>query len=131
MPQVVTSTQPTEDGEMLWMVHYMSSYYDDDDRMPGQVPVDCRVLVLAKNRAEALTKAEPDLAGARRESGKDAKVRLEVTVVTLEDLIAARDSSDDGRMGWSSATELEPVTLSHPDDVKRYRLAVCLVPVEE
>ena len=129
MSEIVSTTGPNVEGEMLWCVHFQTSYYDDDPRMPGNVPVNTRVYVLAKGRDEAIRKAEPDIAKARAQGDPDADKRTEATIVTLEDLIPARDSSQDGNGSWYLTSKLSAVKLL-PDDAKRYRLAVCLVPVE-
>jgi hypothetical protein len=130
MPSIVSQTGPTDEGELLWCVKYESSYYDSDPRGSSTVPVNVRAYVLAKNREEAIEKAGPEIARARKQADKGAKEQILAAVATLEELMAARDSSNDGRLGWTSTTPLVRVQLSHPDDAKRYRLAVCLVPVE-
>jgi hypothetical protein len=129
MSAIVSTSSPNEEGEMLWCVHYMSSYYDTDERAPGRVPVDGHFFVLAKNRDEALSKVEPGLKKVRKESDKGVDEKIETTVIAIEELIPARDSSNDGRIGWHCTTELSKVELFSPEDTKRYRLAVCLVPV--
>ncbi|MDO8506959.1 MAG: hypothetical protein Q7S53_00110 [bacterium] len=130
MSKIVDTTSPNSEGEMLWCVHFKSSYYDDDPRMPGTVPVDSRSYVLAKGREEAISKAEADITKARKRIDKNADEEIEATIVTLENLIPARDSSDEGRMGWVSNEKLRAVELSCPEDTNRYRLRVCLVPVK-
>lgn len=129
MPNIVTKTEPTDEGEMLWCVHYKSSFYDDDPRMPGTVPVNARIFVLAKGRENAIAKAEPAIAESRKESDENADQEIEASIVTIENLIPARDSSNDGRLGWVSIQDLKPIELYHDDDKKRYRLGVCLIPV--
>lgn len=130
MSEIVAKTVPNAEGEMLWCVHYRSSYYDNDERMPGTVPIDSRSYVLAKGREEAITKAEVQISRARKQRGKGASEEIEATIVTLENLVPARQSSNDGRMGWVSTDKLTTVELSCPEDANRYRLAVCLVPVK-
>lgn len=129
MSDILTKTGPNSEGEMLWQVHYKSSYYDKDSRFPGLTPVDERIYVLAKTYDEALKKASPLFADARKQRDEDSGEEIEVTIVTLESLIPARNSSNDGRLGWSSTVTLSPIKLSSPEDVSRYYLAVCLVPV--
>lgn len=128
MSEIVTTTSPNSEGEMLWCVHFKSSYYDNDPRMPGTTPVDSRSYVLAKGRNEAISKAEPKIAEARKQKDKSAGEEIEATIVTLENLVPARDASNDGRMGWHSTAKLSAIELSCPEDASRYRLCVCLVP---
>lgn len=123
--KIISSTGPNEDGELLWMVHFMSHYYDD-----GAVPVDKRWFVLAKSREEALESCEAKIKKAKKECDKGAEKKIDVYTVSLEGLIPARDSSNDGRMGYHSNTQLKPVALTLEKDSKRYRLAVCLLPIE-
>ena len=130
MSDIIATTSPNSEGEMLWCVYYKSSYYDNDPRMPGTVPVDQRTYTLAKSRDEAISKAEPEIKKARKQSDKDAGEDIEATIVTLEALIPARDSKNDGRMGWISTEALQLVQLSHPSDVGRYRIGVCLIPIK-
>lgn len=131
MPRIVSTTSPNELGEMLWMVHYKSSRYDDDPRWPTTDPVDSRSFVLATTREEAIKKAEPDIKKARKQSDKGAGEEIVASIVTLESLVPARNSADDGRLGYVSTKKISAVQLTSPVDSKRYRLAVCLVPVEE
>lgn len=131
MSVIVTTTKPNLEGEMLWCVHYKSSYYDDDARMPGVEPVDSHIFVLAKGRDEAISKAEAKIAEARKRKGKDAKEEIEATIITIENLVPSRDGSKDGRMGYTSTAKLKPIELSCPEDTKRYRLGVCLIPVNQ
>jgi hypothetical protein len=129
MSEIVTTTRPNSEGEMLWCVHFKSSYYDNDPRMSGTVPIDHRSYVLAKGRDEAISKAEPEITAARKRGDKDVDEEIEATIVTLENLVSARDSSNDGRMGWVSNETLRAVALSRAEDTSRYRLCVCLVPI--
>lgn len=131
MSRIVSTTSPNELGEMFWMVHYKSSRYDNDSRWPTTDPVDSRSYVLAKTREEAIKKAEPDIKKARQQSDKGAGEEIVASIVTLESLVPARNSADDGRLGWTSNSRLSVVQLTSQSDTKRYRLAVCLVPVEE
>lgn len=131
MPDVIYKTGPNKDGEMLWCVHYKSSYRDSDPRWPSTVPVDSRSYVLARSRDEAIEKAMPGIKKARQTSDKGAGEEIVANIVTLEDLVVARNSKEDGRLGWLAADKLAVVALSNAEDTKRYRLAVCLVPVEE
>ena len=127
---VVTATGPNTEGEMLWCVHFASSYYDNDSRMPGTTPVDCRVFVLAKTREEAIKKAAPEIKKADHRSDKSADKSIEATVVAIENLIPCRNCSDDGRLGWNSTSKFAQVTLFSPVDRKRYRLGVALIPID-
>jgi hypothetical protein len=127
--EAITKTQPLPDGSMLWCVHHKGSYYDSDERGPGSVPVDARSFVLAKGVEDAIKKASalPSVKNAVERSDKELEVVA--TIVTIESLIPARDSSDDGRIGWTSTSDLCSVRLTHPDDTA-WKLSVCLVPVE-
>jgi hypothetical protein len=122
-----TVSLPTE-GLMLWEVLYQAHYYDNDPRMPGNVTDDKRFFVLAKSQQEALKKAEPLLKKSKRKHHEDVKVVA--NIVALENLIPARSSGDDGRMGWSSTQDFEKVKLSLKEDKQHFRLGVCLIPEE-
>ena len=130
MCQIVATTGPNSEGEMLWCVHFKSSRYDSDERMPGTVSVDSRTYVLARTRDEAISKAEPRIVEARKLSDEGAEEEIEATIVVLENLMPARDSRGEGRLGWISSDKLRAVRLSCEEDTSRYRLGVCLVPVE-
>ncbi len=113
---------------MLWHVHYLSSYYDEDPRMPGDCPVSESWFVLGRSKEEVLEKLKGELKKIRRQRDKQATETIDATVVTPEELIPARDvSSDRGLHGWSFTQNLAKVQLFHKD-AKRYRLTVCLVP---
>ena len=124
--KVISSTSPNEKGELLWRVHVMSSYYDGEDT----IPVDTFFFVLAKNEAEAEKKVQPDISKILEKCDEKAEKKIETTVVTLKNLIVVRDSSNDGRLGWYSTNKFSPVSLTCEEDKKRYRLQVCLVPIE-
>jgi hypothetical protein len=123
--RIISATGPNEDGELLWLVHFMSHYYDE-----GTVPVDERWFALAKTREEALASCEAKIKKAKKRCSKGADVKIDVYTASLEGLIPARDSSNDGRLGYHSNAALRPVELTLEKDKKRYRLAVCLVPIE-
>ncbi len=108
----------------LWMVHFMSSYYDNDARMPGTVPVDERIFLVAKSYDEALQGAEPILKKLRK---KYKENEVKAYPMPTETLIPARDSKNDGRMGWHSTERLQPVILNTGSNQKKYRLAICIV----
>ena len=95
MPNIISTTSPTPEGELLWCVHYMSSYYDNDPRMPGEVPISNRIYVLAKSPAEATAKAKPEIEKQRQWKDNHAREEIETTVVSLENLIPGRDTSLD------------------------------------
>ncbi len=124
--KIITSTGVNENGELLWQVHFMSSYYDGEDN----VPVDERYCVLAKSKDEAEKKVEESIAKVAAKCKKGADQKIETTVVALENLIIARDSSSDGRLGFNSINKLSPVSLYCGEDRKVYRLQACLVPVD-
>ena len=87
---------------------------------------DERFFVLAKSQQEAIKKAEPLIKKSRRKEHKD--IKIVANVVALENLIPARNSEDDGRMGWVSNQDLTKVELSIATDKKKFRLGVCLIP---
>lgn len=126
--QKVSSASLSVDGLILWEVIYQAHYYDGDPRMPGDVTDDKRFFVLAKNQQEALKKTGPLLKKCRQKYHKDTKVLA--NVVALGNLIPARNSENDGRMGWHSTQDLEKVELSVSSDKKRFRLGVCLIQEE-
>lgn len=102
---------------LIWQVHYMSSYYDDDPRMPGRVPVDERYFFVASSRNDALEKAyalKPKLKKLKEDD------KLEVTALPLENLVAARDASNDGRLGFTSTKNLAKVVLSGESEYELY-----------
>ena len=105
---------------LLWEVHFMSSYYND-----GIVPVDERFFVVAENYDEALEKCKPELKKLKK---KYVKNEIKAIPLPMETLIVARDSSNDGRLGWHSNSKLKPVSLSTKKDNEEYRLVVCLIP---
>jgi hypothetical protein len=124
---VVTMTTP--DGETLWCVHYMSSYEDNDPRMPGTVPVDVWVYVLAKTRDDAIKKAQPTIKQQRGRKDRGAGEEVVAMPMSLENLVPCRISSEDGRLGFRSTVPFKQVTLSRPVDSKRYRIGVVLIPL--
>lgn len=128
MSNIVSTTRPTPEGEMLWKVHYSSSYYDDDPRGSGNVQVGATAYVLARSYSEALDKAYPlpAFVKARKDKDKGHEESTTVTVVTIEALIPAEENKRPGMY----AQRANPVALACPEDAARYRLAVCLVPVE-
>ena len=117
------------DDLSLWEIYYKASYYDNDPSMPGMVPVDIRFFVLAKNQSEALQKTKKSIQKTKKDHHKESEISA--NVVSLENLIPARNSSNDGRLGWQSNTKLKEIELSLKEDQKRFRLGVCLIPVEE
>jgi hypothetical protein len=117
----------------LWQIHYQTSYYDSDARGSGTVLVDERHYVLAHNHKEASEKST-DLVAKVRDTynrGGKRKEAVLITMVTLENLIAVRDATNDGRMGCISVNKYAPVALSLAADQQQYRLEVCLVPVAD
>lgn len=64
----------------LWMIHFMSSYYDNDARMPGTVPIDERIVVIALSYDDALEKAEPLLKKLRKKHKKNNHLTLKQTI---------------------------------------------------
>lgn len=113
---------------LLWEIHFMSSYYDNDPRMPGIVPVDERFFVLAETYKEAMGKAGPLLDALRAEYKEN---EVAVNIVSLENLVPARNAENDGRLGYISIKHLREIVLSLECDRKQYRFAVCLMPMEE
>ncbi|MBI4450561.1 NUDIX hydrolase [Candidatus Woesearchaeota archaeon] len=111
--------------QMVWQVYYKSSYYDNDPRMPGDVPIDERYYFVANSRQEALDKAYKLKPKLKRLKGDD---EIEVAPIPLDNLAAARYSKDDGRMGWYTTEHWEEVELSSKEDAARYKLGVVLMP---
>lgn len=126
---IITTTRANENGEMLWCVHFTSFFYDNDSRGSGNIPVDEHYFVLAKDKEEAISKLEGKINKDRRRSDKNADEKITATIATIEDLIPARDSSNDGLIGFYSTNNLSPVILTCEEDQKRYRIAVCLIPL--
>ena len=122
------ATLPSKElnGVFLWQILYQAQYYDDDERMPGNVPVDELFFVLAENREEALRKARPLLKQVRKKYHEN--VKIEVTIATLEDFIPARNCRNESRLGYFSMSSLESIKLVLKGDKKLFRLGVCLIP---
>lgn len=127
-PGIISTTEQTPEGEWLWHVHYASSYYDNDPRGPGESLVDGNWLTLAKTPDEAKEKVKDEIAKLRKQKDKGKEEKITATIVDLKDLIPTRNTSGDGRLGWSSGG-YSKIDLCKKDK-KRYRLCVCLVPVE-
>ena len=123
--KIIFSTTPNEEGEFLWCVHFASSYHDD-----GTVPVDGHFFVLAKSEEEAKDKLKGEIKKIEKRCDKGADKKIVASIASLESLIIARDSSNDGRLGWHSTKGLSPVSLDNEGDRKRYRLGVCLIPID-
>jgi len=123
--KVITSTGVNENGELLWCVHFASSYYDGE----STVPVNERFFALAKNKDEAEKKVKKNIADALKRCDEKADKKIETTVASLENFIVARDSSNDGRLGWHSTNKLSQISLTCEEDQKVYRLQACLVPI--
>lgn len=113
---IVASTGPNAEGEMLWCIHYMSSYYDSDPRGSSNHSLDGWFYVLARSREEAILKAQFDIDKVRRLKDGGAVEQIVATIVILEDLIPARDSSEEGRFGRTSNEKLRAVQLTGADD---------------
>jgi len=128
MPEILATTRPTAEGGMLWRVSYSSSYYDSDERMPGTVAAWAVAFVLAGSVEEAKRKAEPFFKQARKDA-EDVE-RVDAEIVTIESLIAAEEIPPRGG-GWFRTEKLRQIALSDPDDATRYRIGVCLIPIEE
>ena len=110
-------------GMQVWEVHYMSQYYDDDPRMPSNVPVDNHQYVLAKSYDEAITEALPLIKKfIRSYNQKELKEheKIEARPLPLETLVVARDAENDGRLGFHSTQNFTQVTLSNSN----YELAI-------
>lgn len=123
MKEIITSTRPNADGEILWWVTFRGSYYDNDPRGPSTRTVGKTVHVLARDHAEAIQKSAPWLAEAKDQS--DDVGDITAGVVTLEELVVCKRVQKVGFYG----NDLSPITLTDPRDAQRYGLAVCLVPV--
>lgn len=120
---------PDISGIQLWLVMATGSYVSYDyGGGSDRIPFTSRVFVIAKNCAEAESKAEHTIAAACRNIGlRRSEVEITSRPFPLGNLCAARNSSNDGRMGYHSTSQIQAVVLHNPEDRKRYRLAVCLI----
>ena len=130
MAAIIHKTGPNERGEFLWRVCFKGQYYDSDPRMPGLEPVDEDFYVLATSQDQAISKVSEEIAEARKRCDKGKPEEITATIVTLENLRAARNTSGEGRMGYHVMSPIAEIALTCLDDKKRYRLGVCLVPIE-
>lgn len=124
------TTLPTEDGQQLWLVHLTSSYYDNDPRGGGTVPVSARIFVIARTRVEALSKAQPKIDQVKLNRNLTSKVEITARPFPLEELVACRSTSQDSGPGYPTQRVVE-VELTLPEDQQHFRLAVCLVDERE
>lgn len=119
-------------GMMLWEVHYMSQVWSNGSyggpQFAGWDPIDEWYYVLAHSRNQALKKVRKEVPELRKRLGKNEEIK--VTALSLENLVAARDSSHDGRLGYHSTPGVAEIQLSLKAD-KNYRLGVCLIREEE
>ncbi len=129
MGKTIISTEPNDEGQFLWRVMFRSSYYDNDSRGPSTVPIQKDFYVLAGPKQEALRKVEDQIAKARKGCDAGAKESISAVIVTIEELVPTRDRSNDEHVGLGLASHV-PVSLACEEDSNRYRLAVCLVPIE-
>lgn len=121
------------EGLLLWKVEYKSHYYDDGPRYSGDTPVDHSLYVLAKTKNGAMKKAGEELEKLTAKYTNEVKQNASVTaeVVSLENLVAAEKLSPNARLGYIHMQHLAEVGLSVEEDKQKYRLGVCLIPVEE
>jgi len=91
--------------------------------MPGTLAVGGTVFVLADGREEALTKAHPHFAQARKDRHASAEETLTASTASLEEFVPARRRP----LGLYSQN-LTEITLTDPQDQTQWKLAVCLVP---
>jgi hypothetical protein len=128
MSNIVSTTRPTPEGEMLWRVSYASSWYDSDERGSGYMDVGATAYVLARGMQEAINKTTnlPAFKKARKDRDKGRPETTTASIVTIESLVPTEVDPEPGMYGQSH----DPVSLACPEDAARYRLAVCLVPVE-
>lgn len=115
----------------LWEFHFVSEYYDNDPRMPGFVPVNEHVYVVASDYDKAMKKAEPELKKlkdrwTKANKGED-KSEVKASVVPFENLIACRDAARERPGAYKPFVS---VNLSTEEDHKNYRLAVVLLPIK-
>lgn len=127
----VAST-PTPDGEFVWRVTFSSRISTVD----GPSDIGSQTYVLGRNRTDAITKARPILmqkvveAQGPLTAQAEANAQLTAEVVMLEDLVVAAWPSDQSRSGGIVVRTLREISLGVREDNRRYRLGVCLVPVE-
>jgi len=124
--KVVSETRPTAEGEMLWRVAYSSRYFDNDCRGSGYVPVGAVAFVLAKSLEEAKRKAEPAFVQARKDKGRNEPEEIKTGIVPIETLVPCEEREP---LRGYAINKLKQIELTDPEDAKRYKLAVCLVPV--
>lgn len=107
----------------LFEMYHSYTYHDGDGICLG----DSRLYVIAKDREDAIAKFEPSLKAVQAECArrKGSSEKVSYTLVTLENLIVARDSSNDGRMGWHSTTDITQLELL---DDTNYTLGICIIP---
>lgn len=103
----------------IWEIHLMGSYYDNDPRMPGTVPVDDRIYVIGKDYDEVLEKAKKKIDKFKKEYKKDSEIS--VSIIPTQNLIVVRDSKKDGRLGFYSTQNYQKVELSMSDE---YELSI-------
>ena len=115
---------------MLFEMRHWFSYYDGDST---ETRVN-RLYVLGVNRKEAIEKFSPLLEECKKECRrlKGSDERVEYNIVSLENLVAARDQSRERPMGGGYYTQkLVEIELALEADKNRYRLGICLIPFDE
>ena len=116
----------------LWEVGCKSSYNDDG----FSASVDISVYVLAESQEEAFKKAEHKLTEeidrytqlvtcSATEIRNNAKITT--SPVSLETLVASRKVEGLNRV----FRDVEKVELSLEEDRQKYRLGVCLIPIDK
>lgn len=133
VPSAPLASLPAEGFlEQLWYVSIESYFSAPDELRPGREPVGAQKLVLARNRDQAIRKTLEVLRAELRDGvgpywdQVEANAQITARVVTLEELVVTLHlPGGGGSMPWN-----KPIELSLPEDVARFRLAACLVPVE-
>lgn len=127
--KMLQSTIVNENGDSLWFVHFASYSKKDDAFVPEIVPVNERLLVVAKSKTEAKKKTKKEISELKKRC-KGFKALIRATLISMDSLVVAGHYSLDGRIHSIATNKFMPVTLSCEEDRKRYRLGVSLIPLQ-
>jgi len=117
-----------EKKPFLFEMHHSFSYFDGDSTERDNE----RLYVLGIDREDAIGKFAPLLKKRKNECKrrKGSDERVEYNMVSLENLVVARDQSHDGGPGYYTQ-RLTEIRLALETDKNKYRLCVCLIPFNE
>lgn len=127
--KVLQSVLANENEVSLWCIHFASYAKKYDTLVPEIVPVNERLLVVAKDKKEAKKKMKKEIFQLRKQC-KGFKALIRASLVNIENLVIVGHYSLDGRMHSISANKLMPAILSCEEDRKKYRLAASLIPLQ-